>query len=454
MVFIAQVSFVIAGLISCIAASTEVLMPASSIEKNDNSVLINPSTNTKLPCLMLACSEDETVLKLAKDLKFDIEFSDQVSVDLKKTEHEPGDHIIKKLFTQGTSLAITLKPTKIAHGKKRGNIQVMVRDTHSNQLMFEGSFSYGTTSTYFDSHEIAGKVLPALTGEVSPFSGSLAYCKQYSSIHKVICMSDIAGRHEQVVVPNLTLNVAPRWHTQAPVLFYSQFTRSNTKLMSVNIHTCKQRTICSYDGLNMQPAFSEDGKNVVLCMSGKRGNTEIYLFDQAASKKKNRRVYKQLTHNNGNNTSPCLLPNGDVIFCSDFQTGSPQIYLLDTKKHVTHRLTNGKGYCAAPSFHSATRSLVYTRLVAGNFQLFSLNIDDKRHHEKQLTFGIGDKIDPAWSPCGRFVAFTYDIKNECSAKRIPQIGILNEASKSIRIVTNSKQPKSFPTWINKPFYAA
>jgi tol-pal system beta propeller repeat protein TolB len=454
MIFIAQAWFIIAGCLSGLATAGTPAIPVTSIEIANTSVLINPSTTTKLPCLMLACSDDESVLRLAKDLKFDIEFTDQVSIDLKKAEHELNDLVIKKLFTQGTSLAITLKPTKLAVGKKRGNVHVSVRDTHSNQEMFEGSFPYGTTSTYFDSHAIAGKVLPALTGETSPFSGSLAYCKQYSPIHKVICMADVAGRHEQVIVPNLTLNVAPRWHTQAPVLFYSQFTKSNTRLMSVNIHNCKQRTICSYDGLNMQPAFSEDGKNVVLCMSGKRGNTEIYLFDQTASKKKNRRVYKQLTHNKGNNTSPCLLPNGDVIFCSDFQTGSPQIYLLDTKKHITRRLTSGKGYCAAPSLHTGSRSLVFTRLVEGNFQLFSLKIDDARHHEQQLTFGTGDKIDPAWSPCGRFVAFTYDTKNELTAKRIPQIGILNEASKSIRIVTSSRQPKSFPTWINKPFYAA
>lgn len=416
--------------------------------------LINPSATAKLPCLMLTCSDDESVQKLAKDLKFDIEFTDQVTVDLKKTDHEPSEHVIKKLFTQGTSLAITLKLIEKALDKKRGKVQVCVRDTHSNQIMFDGAFSYGKTTTYFDSHEIAGKLFPALTGEASPFSGTLAYCKQYSGIHKVICVSDIAGKHEQVVVPNLTLSVAPRWHTQAPVLFYSQFTKSNTKLMSVNIHNCKQRTICSYDGLNMQPAFSDDGKRAALCMSGKRGNTEIYLYDHNESKKKNRRIYKQLTHNHGNNSSPCMLPSGDIIFCSDFQTGSPQIYYLDTKKHVTRRLSSGKGYCAAPSFHPESRSVIYTRWIDGNFQLFSLNIDDHRHRELQLTFGAGDKIDPAWSPCGRFVAFTYDGKDERSSKRIPQIGILNYASKSIRIVTHSRQPKSFPTWVDKPFYAA
>lgn len=426
---------------------------ASAVAVNHDEYLIQSSSSEKLPCLMLACSDDPTLLQIAKDLKFDVEFTDQVAIDLKKTDHEPDGQVIKKLFNQGTSLAIVLKPTELATAKKRGKLHVAVKDTHSNSELFSGDFSYGIKTTYFDSHEIAGKVLPALTNEKSPFSGSLAYCKQYSGLHKVICMSDIAGRHEEVVVPNLTLNVAPRWHSHAPVLFYSQFTKSNTKLMSVNVHNYKQRSICSYDGLNMQPSFSDDGSKAVLCMSAKRGNTEIYLYDQQVSKKKKKRIYKQLTHNGGCNTSPCLLENGDIVFCSDFQTGNPQIYYLDTKKHVTRRLTNGKGYCAAPSYHHESKNIVYTRLVDGSFQLFSLKLDDPRHREVQLTFGTGDKIDPAWSPCGRFVAFTYDTKEEGAKKRIPQIGILNCASKSLRIVTNSSQPKSFPAWIDKPFYA-
>ncbi|MBM3887005.1 hypothetical protein FJ364_03665 [Candidatus Dependentiae bacterium] len=425
----------------------------ADISVSTNEFLINPSSHTKLPTLMLACSEDEVILRLAKDLKFDLEFTDQIDIDLKKTDKEPNEHVVKKLFTQGTSMAITVKPVKLATDKKRGSVAVSVRDTHSNQMLFQDTFAYGKNTAYFDAHTIANKVLPATTGEPSPFSGSLAYCKQYSSVHKVICMSDIAGKREQVIVPNLTLNVAPRWHTQAPVLFYSQFTKSNAKLMSVNVHTCKQRNICAADGLNMQPSFSDNGKQVALCMSGKQGNTEIYLYDHEASKKRNRRIYKQMTHNHGNNTSPCLLPNGNIIFCSDFQTGNPQVYLLDTKQHVTRRLTNGKGYCAAPSYHPDSGRIVYTRLIDGNFQLFSLDLNDPRHKETQLSFGNGDKIDPAWSPCGRFVAFTYDTKDEKSHRRIPQIGILNCTSKSIRLVTNSKQPKSFPTWINKPFYA-
>lgn len=57
---------------------------ATNITVATDEFLINPGTHTKLPCLMLACSEDESVLRLAKDLKYDLEFTDQVGIDLKK----------------------------------------------------------------------------------------------------------------------------------------------------------------------------------------------------------------------------------------------------------------------------------------------------------------------------------------------------------------------------------
>ena len=50
-----------------------------------------------------------------------------------------------------------------------------------------------------------------------------------------------------------------------PVLFYSENTLSNSRLMMSNMFG-KRRVVCSFDGLNMQPAFSEDGNEIVFCL--------------------------------------------------------------------------------------------------------------------------------------------------------------------------------------------
>ena len=224
--------------------------------------------------------------------------------------------------------------------------------------------------------------------------------------------------------------------------------------------------------------------------------------------KKKKRVFIKLTNNKGNNISPCFLPNENVIFCSDFESNQPQIYYLDRKKNATYKLTNG-GYCAAPSYCQKINSIVYTRPVNGTFQLFSLNLNDfnkpsplvrhpVRHsfpavvakatirlpklynkqvgfsklyggqveeaasdggslddgvrlrstnnlQERQLTFGPGDKHEPSFSECGRFIAFSYDYQVSKNLNN-HQIAVLNCNSGKIRILTTGKEPKSFPRW--------
>jgi Tol biopolymer transport system component len=221
--------------------------------------------------------------------------------------------------------------------------------------------------------------------------------------------------------------------------------------MSIHLKTKQHKVICSYDGLNMQPSFSSDGKKAALCLSGGK-NSELYLYDYSLCKKLKKRVFIPLTKNNGNNVSPCLLKNENLIFCSDFQTKLPQLYHLNRKTNKTTRLTSGKGYCAAPSYCAKTHSIVYTRVINGTFQLFSLNLNDLNNlQETQLTFTKGNKHEPSFSECGRFIAFSCDVINKDKQKST-QIAVLNRLSGTIRVLTTGKEPKSFPKWVNQTLY--
>ena len=221
--------------------------------------------------------------------------------------------------------------------------------------------------------------------------------------------------------------------------------------MYVDLKAKKHKIICSFDGLNMQPSFSPDGSKVALCLSGK-GNSEVYLYDQRVSSKLKKRVYQPLTNNGGNNTSPCLLPNNDLIFCSDFQTGNPQIYIRDGKSEFVRRLTNGRGYCAAPSYSIRRNDIVYTRFIGGAFQLFIMDLSQDIPVERQLTKSKGDKLDPAWSECGRFIAYTLSEHDKKTGKKTNQIAILNLMSGKQRVITTTNEHKSFPCWTSRCLY--
>jgi tol-pal system beta propeller repeat protein TolB len=406
--------------------------------------------HSKIKCLLLTVGNSEQIEKIAPLVKFDLGFSDQLDLDIKRTKGYLDQKILTKLFEKEISLCLYLAE-KPAIKTNTINVHVLLKDTASGETFFEKNFSISPHAFTYHVHTIADEIMPVLTGEKGPMLSTLAYCKQISSNHKVVCIADYACLFEKVVVPARTINVAPAWHSQAPVLFYSQFTKYNSRLMSYDLQHKNHKIICSYDGINMQPSFSPNGTKAALCLSG-GGNSEIYLYDQAICNKLKKRVFKPLTKNHGNNVSPCYLPDGNLIFCSDFQSKYPQIYHLNTVTHKTTRLTNGRGYCAAPSYCAKNNSIVYTRYIKGVFQLFTIGLNEKNHKERQLTFTHGEKLDPSWSECGNYVAFTYNFIEH--KKRSNQIAVLNLTSGKIRVLTSGKEPKSFPAWTNRALYQA
>lgn len=434
--------------------ATTVTNTASPVDDQDMAFEIHtPSRqHSKINCLMLVIGQDPLLDKIAPLLQFDLEFSDQIAIDIKRHQAELDQKVLSKLFDQGVSLCLYVKQQEKKSKKSKSlDLHIMLKEPSSGETLFEKKVSYPQPNIIHQTHRLSDELTPLLSGDKGPMLSTLAYCKQLSPRHKVVCIADYACKLEKTVVPTKTINVAPAWHTHAPCLFYSQFGRSNSRLMSLDMQTRQPKVICSYDGLNMQPSFSPDGTKAVLCLSGK-GNAEIYLLDQILCNKLHRRVFKPLTNNKGNNVSPCYLPNGNIVFCSDFQTKFPQLYVLDMKINKTRRLTNGHGYCAAPSYCAKTNSIVYTRYIKGVFQLFSMSLQDPIPKERQLTITPGDKLDPSWSECGRYVAFTYNFFDKKTKKMNNQIAVFNQASGKIRVLTSTKEPKSFPAWTGRMMY--
>lgn len=451
--FSTKVRIVLWGLLIFIGAGSVVQSQGAQGEELAFKTDVKGRAFGKVSCLMLCTGKQETdrLLNVGKTVKFDLEFTDQLTADLKKAEVDPTPEVLSKLFERGTSLYLSLK-----EGKKTATgfeIDVVLKEPSSGQVLFNRSFPCDEKNIIYSSHAISNELFPVLTGQSAPVLSTLAYCKQVSPKSKVLCISDYACCKERMLLGGNTISLAPRWHSKAPLLFYSQLTRSNNRLMSFDLRSGRIGIVCNHEGLNMQPSFSSDGIRVVLCLSaGKRGNSELFLYDQHESNRAGKRLFTQITNNAGNNASPNLLSNDDVVFCSDFETGSPQIYYLDRKNNVTKRLSNGRGYCAAPSYNAKTNLVVYSRFVQGCFQLFTIDLNDKKHIEHALTTNAGDKLEPVWSDCGRYVAFSYNCKTRDAKKAVSQIAMLNMASKKIRVLTSGNEAKTFPCWVNTPYY--
>ena len=411
----------------------------------DGSLAFSVSTQTqeneKIKCQSLIIGKDKNLIKLGKIIKFDLNFTDQLNVNLKRIDKKLDQEVESKLFETGTSLCLYISKTKEQISLDR-KVTIELRDISSNSKLFEKMFNLNPQNIVYSGHKISEELLQILTGEKGICLNSIVYTKMISPKNKKLCVSDYACMRTKKIKTS-PIPVAPRLHPNLPIIYFSQLTPNKIILKSYNTKTKTEKIMCSYDGLNMQPSFSEDGTTAAVCLSG-GGNSNIYLYKHNICKKMKKRVFIKLTHNNGNNVSPCLISQNGVIFCSDFETGLPQIYYINCKNKKTTRLTNGSGYCAAPSYCAKNKSIVYTRLTNGIFQLFKLSLKDLR--ERQLTFGKGHKHEPDFSPDGKFVAFSYD----------DEIAILNCNSGKFRVITHSKnkrQPKNFPRWSKIPIFS-
>lgn len=397
---------------------------------------VKAAAHEKLSLVICVLGSSSEMLNVAQAIASDFSFSGQCTVAVQQWhKHKVTKESIKNLYEQGYCLALFINK------KKKKHIEWRLYDTMDTQLTMLAGKRYTKRGMALRGwgHAIADAVWPLITGEKSFFSSKLAYCvdalnDQKKRITKV-CIADFDGSNPQIVVDVPTISIAPRWNNDLmqPLLFYSEHTNKNLRLMVVDMRK-KRHVASNFDGINMLPAFSADGKRVVYCASRGDGECHLYLYDKQS--------FKKLTNNNGNNVSPTLSADGSTVyFCSDFQTGSPQIYSLDIDSNNTERLTT-TGYCASPSYSCASHKVVYCRIVQATAQLFVYDCATKKH--VQLTTDAGNKEECTWSPCGNYIVFSHQ-KNKKSV--IAMINVLNGERK---ILIDNDQICTYPTW--SPLY--
>jgi TolB protein len=382
---------------------------------------------------LLICTlgkKNKEIKMLAQRMQRDLSFTRQFEVKLGHFPSLPRKKDIHAFFTQGFPLIIFLN-----EDKKNNSFVWRLYDGECQTMIIGKNYKKRGGSFREWAHHIADAVWPTLTGQLGMFSTKIAYCKEVRRPNKKsfkhIYVADYDGTGEKLLISTSTVNVAPRWNRDKhnPLLFYSEHTNKNVRLMVVDMNG-RRKVVSDFDGLNMLPAFSADGKRAVFCASRADGTCQLYYFEKG--------VFKKLTSNRGNNIAPVFSQDGKTLFfCSDFETRLPQIYsyAFDTGKigHVTQR-----GYCVSPSCSPCNDKLAYAKMVQGTMQIFVYDFATKKH--KQVTFDAGNKEECSWSPCGNYLMFAVETPYES------RLVMLNLISNDRRYITPGRTVCCYPTW--------
>ncbi|MFA5999133.1 MAG: hypothetical protein WC747_03900 [Candidatus Babeliales bacterium] len=366
--------------------------------------------------LVVVGKHDASLDGFVERLKTDLEWSGQCKIITQKKDKLQHVSELQTMFSSDVTLAIFVSKAGLQYSWR-------LYDVMSAEMIVGKKVMQEDKPIALVAHTVADELWPELFGHKSSFRSKIAFCKQIwrkkhgrEKPYKQIWIADFDGSNPQLFIDAPTVSFAPRWNNDvdSPLLFYSENTMSNVQLVMSNMFS-KRKVICCFDGLNMQPSFSSDGKRVVFCLS-KDGTSQLYLSYMDSITQK--RAFSRLTFNDGNNIAPCFIDNTHVAFVSDFETHKPQLYVLSLSDQSLKRITDG-GYCACPSYSKVRQQLVYSKMMGGAMQLFTYDVKTEEH--KQITQGGGSKEEASWSACGNYIVFGL---NQGLKSRIAQLNLI------------------------------
>ncbi|MQY43079.1 Tol-Pal system protein TolB [Epibacterium sp. SM1969] len=204
----------------------------------------------------------------------------------------------------------------------------------------------------------------------------------------------------------------------------------------------KRLAIMDYDGANVQyltnsasivlaPRFSPKGDQV-LYTSYESGFPQVHVLDIG-------RVQRRILSPDDGIMSfaPRFAPDGRTVVFSQSSGGNTDIYRMDIATGRPTRLTSAPSIETAPSFSPDGSQIVFESDRSGTQQLYVMPATGGE--ARRISYGKGRYGTPVWSPRGDLVAFTKQNKGRF------HIGVMRTDGSEERLLTSSFLDEG-PTW--------
>jgi TolB protein len=213
---------------------------------------------------------------------------------------------------------------------------------------------------------------------------------------------DYDGENQHQLTSLHSISLMPRWSPDAERIAFTCYPTaivSSAQICMYSMLLHKQISWPHYAGTNSAPAWSPDGSKIMF-MSSMYGNPELFTADADGGHA------KRITHSVGANTSPSWNPKTgqQVAFVSD-RSGTPELYTMDAEGGEAQRVTlPDMGYVIDPAWSPNGQLLAFSwRRPNGNYDLYVMDI--ATHALVELTRDAGRNERPSWAPDGRHLVF-------------------------------------------------
>jgi hypothetical protein len=364
---------------------------------------------------------------LAEAVRKDLEATEQIVIKIHYDEEPRRKHEISQRFDEGNPFVLYLTmygDEAEVHGRLYNTLDV---------VMLRGKRWKKRPSLTLWAHHIADDVWRELMGGPSSFLSSIVYVtkeeKGATGIRSNLVIAQWDGSEPQVVLSRKTHILAPAWlpcrYGETPELVFSEFTHVNVRLMKVATAGPRQvKRVFDMSG-TLVGVSAQNLDCIVYCRSGIIWQ---YTYDAATR----RSIHEPVIEEAQPCACPIALSEGDILYCVE-----GHIKKWHKVDGTTETITS-KGFCTSPAFHEGRKLLVFSRRVKGTFQLIVKDMETGC--ERPITTGAGHKIDPTFSPCGFWVAYTVEQGKKSS------IYVVNLVTEGTREISSAFTYSMCPSW--------
>jgi TolB protein len=291
-------------------------------------------------------------------------------------------------------------------------------------------------------HQFADEIISKLSGGLPGIASTQIAFVSNRSGNKEIWGMDYDGEGQHQLTQIHTISLTPRWSPDATRIAFTCYAQPGSSSV-LTAQICVYSTLTSkliswprFKGTNSSPAWSPDGGQLMF-MSSMFGNPELFITDASGQRP------KRLTYSNGANTSPSWNPKTgqQVAFVSD-RGGIPQLYTMNADGSSQSKVEMpDMGYVIDPAWSPNGQLLAFSwRRPNGNYDIYVMEIVTRQLVE--LTRDVGRNERPSWAPDGRHLVF------ESTRTGTRQIWSMLADGSQARQLTKQGQNES-PNWSPK-----
>ncbi len=241
-------------------------------------------------------------------------------------------------------------------------------------------------------HRAADMIFEKLTGIQGVFATQIAYVTAQGNGRDrlfTLVVSDSDGENEHTIMESTDPIMSPAWSPDSRRLAYVSFEGDRSTVFVQTLRTGNRIKISDRQGINGAPAFSPDGRKLVLTLGGADGNLDVFVMDIVT------KAINRLTTNRAIDTEGTWSPDGKHVFFTSDRSGGPQVYRVSVAGGTPKRITFEGSYNARPRLSPDGSKLAMVHLDRGNYRIAVLDLENENF--RVLSVGRQDE-SPSFAP--------------------------------------------------------